>query len=78
MTYAAAAAGFRRGRFTLASLAGAAIWVGAYLALGHVCGTNLQAAADLAGSALGLVAALAAVIGPGWWLLQAARSKNGD
>lgn len=48
VNFAAGAAGHGLGRFTLASAAGEAIWVGAYVTLGLVLGANLQAAAGLA------------------------------
>ena len=76
MTLAAGAAGFARGPFTLASLSGAAIWATIYLGLGLGFGANLQAAADLAGTALGLLAAVAVTGALGWWLVRAARGQD--
>lgn len=73
MNLAAGAAGFARHRFTLASIAGEAIWVALYIGLGLVFGANLQAAADLAGSALGMIAAIGVAGGFGWWLIRGAR-----
>lgn len=70
LTVAAGAAGFPRGRFTAASLSGAAIWVAIYLGLGMVFGANLQAVADLAGSVLGLAAAAAVAVILGLWLFR--------
>lgn len=73
---AAGAAGYGHARFTLAALIGEAVWVAIYVGLGMVFGSNLDAAADLAGTALGLMAAGAATLGFGWWLVQAARQKR--
>lgn len=74
MTVVAGATGFPRARFTLASTAGAAVWVTIYLGLGIVFGTNFQAAADLAGSALGLIAASALAITIGLRLFRRRRT----
>lgn len=76
MTLAAGASGYPRAGFTVASLPGAAIWIGIYLGLGIAFGANLQAAADLAGSALGLVAAGALTLALGWWLIRSARKSD--
>ncbi|MDO5657736.1 MAG: VTT domain-containing protein [Paracoccus sp. (in: a-proteobacteria)] len=73
VTLSAGAAGFPRLRFTMASLPGAALWIGIYLGLGVVFGSNLQAASELASSALGLVAALGLAGLLIWWMIQNAR-----
>lgn len=78
MNLAAGAAAFPRPRFTVAGVAGEAVWVAIYVGLGLVFGANLQAAADLAGSALGLLAAGAVAAGLGWWLFRNARRDTGD
>ena len=70
---AAGASGFAHRRFTAADVLGEAVWVAAYVGLGITFGANLQAAADLAGSALGFLAAGAVAVGLGWWLIRAAR-----
>ena len=70
---AAGASGFAHHRFTAADVLGEAVWVAAYVGLGIAFGANLQAAADLAGSALGFMAAGAVAVALGWWLLRAAR-----
>lgn len=74
MTLTAGAAGFGWARFTTASMLGAAIWVAIYLGLGMAFGSNIAAAADLAGSALGLVAAGTLTLGLGLWLRRRARA----
>ncbi|OWY18577.1 hypothetical protein B6V73_01940 [Thioclava sp. JM3] len=70
---AAGASGFAHRRFTLADLAGEAVWVTAYVGLGITFGANLDAAAELAGNALGLLGAGAAAFAFGWWLWHAAK-----
>lgn len=76
MTLSAGAAGFPRLRFTMASLPGATIWVALYLGLGMIFGTNLQAASELASSALGLIAALTVAAGLIWWMIHNARKHS--
>ncbi|AUH34692.1 DedA family protein [Paracoccus tegillarcae] len=78
MTLAAGAAGFPHPNFTLASTLGAMIWVAIYLGLGMVFGGNIAAAADLAGSVLGLVAATAIMLGLGLWLNRRIRERRGQ
>ena len=75
---AAGASGFAHPRFALADLLGEAVWVAAYVGLGIAFGANLQAAADLAGSALGFLAAGAVAVALGWWLIRAARRPPKD
>lgn len=57
VNFAAGAAGFGLARFTLASAAGEAIWVGSYLGLGCGLGSNLETASALATDVLGLLMA---------------------
>lgn len=68
---AAGASGYCHRRFTLADVLGETVWVAVYVGLGLAFGANLQAAADLAGNALGLLAAGAVALGLGAWLLRA-------
>ncbi|MBC7147257.1 MAG: DedA family protein [Thioclava marina] len=70
---AAGLSGYAHRRFTMADVAGEAVWVTSYVGLGIAFGANLDAAADLAGNALGLMAAGAAAFGFGWWLWHAAK-----
>lgn len=65
---AAGLAGFGIWRFLPAAIAGEAIWVSIYLGLGRSFGSNFAAAADLASSALGLLAGLALVVLMGGYL----------
>jgi membrane protein DedA with SNARE-associated domain len=64
-------------RFTLAGLAGEAVWVGLYTGIGHVFGGNLQAASAMAGSVLGFLAAGAVALALGWWLAAVLRAEGG-
>jgi len=74
---AAGALGFSHRAFTLASAAGDVFWVGLYVGIGYVFGANLEAATELASSALGLLAALAALAVFGRWLWGAAQKRRG-
>lgn len=75
--FAAGALGWSWGRFTLWGIAGEAVWVGLYCGLGYGFAGNLQAATDMAGSALGLLAGLAVLVGAAWWLAAALRQDRG-
>jgi membrane protein DedA with SNARE-associated domain len=70
---AAGALRFSHRGFTLAGVAGEVIWVALYVGIGFAFGANLEAATELASSALGLLAAFALLAGFGWWLAAAAR-----
>jgi len=65
---AGGATGFPWRRFVAPQLAGEMVWVALYVGLGWAFAGNLQAASDLAGSALGFLAAGAMTIGLGLWL----------
>ena len=58
----------RTARLLAAGVAGEMVWVGLYVGIGYAFGANLEAATELASSALGLLAALAALAAFGWWL----------
>lgn len=70
---AAGASGYGPVRFTLADIAGEAVWVAVYVGLGIAFGANLEAAADLAGNALGLMATGVVALLLGLWLIRALR-----
>lgn len=59
---AAGAAGYGLARFIVPAIAGEMVWVAVYLGLGRAFGAQYQAAADLAGSVLGLLAGLAVTV----------------
>lgn len=73
---AAGASGFAHPRFTLAGVLGELVWVSVYVGLGITFGANLEAAADLATNALGMMAGAGAALGFGWWLWRAAKSPR--
>ncbi|MCX7890265.1 MAG: VTT domain-containing protein [Rhodobacteraceae bacterium] len=71
------AAGYPWVPFTAAGIAGEAVWVGLYVGAGYAFGDDLEAAAAMAGSGLGLLATGTVTLGLGWWLLGLAR-QNGQ
>lgn len=70
---AAGAAAFPYGRFTLWAVAGECVWVGLYVALGYGFAGNIEAASDMAGSVLGILAGVAAMLVFGYWLVLSQR-----
>jgi len=68
VNFAAGATGFPWRRFALPEALGEVCWVAIYVGLGWAFAGNLEAAADLAGSVLGLLAAGAVTLGLGLWL----------
>jgi membrane-associated protein len=66
--FAAGATAFNYARFTLWAIAGEAVWVSLYVMLGYSFAGNIEAASEMAGSALGL-AGVAAMLGFGYWLI---------
>lgn len=71
--FAAGATAFNYIRFTLWAIAGEVVWVGLYVLLGYGFAGNIEAASEMAGSALGILAGVAAMLGFGYWLLIARR-----
>ena len=59
-------------RFALAGVAGEAVWAGLDVGTGHVFAGNVQAASDMIGSVLGMVAGAGAVVVLGSWLFHSA------
>jgi len=74
--FAAGATEFHYLRFTLWAIAGEAVWVSLYVLLGYSFAGNIEAASDMAGSALGILAGVAAMLGFGWWLFNAAKQPK--
>jgi membrane-associated protein len=70
----AGSTGFGWPRFTLAAVAGEAVWAGIYVGAGHAFAGNVEAASEMLGSLLGLMAGAAAVLALGYWLWAASRS----
>lgn len=65
-------------RFALWGVLGEIVWVGLYVGLGYAFADNITALAALMGNASGLITAIVAVLGLGWWLLLAARRGKQD
>jgi membrane-associated protein len=61
-------------RFTLAAVAGEAVWAGIYVGTGHAFAGNVEAASEMLGSVLGLMAGGGAVLALGYWLMAASRT----
>lgn len=59
----AGAGGLSWPRFSLGSLAGEAVWVALYVALGWMFSAQIEAVANLTGNVVGLLASLAIVLG---------------
>lgn len=74
--FAAGAMGYSWLTFTVWGVLGEAVWVGLYCGLGYSFAGNIQAASDLAGSALGIMAGGAAMLGFGWWLVASLRQDR--
>lgn len=70
---AAGAAAYPYPRFTIWAVAGECVWVGLYVLLGYGFAGNIEAASDMAGSVLGILAGVAAMLGFGYWLLASYR-----
>lgn len=64
----AGSTGFSWRRFTLAGVAGEAVWAGLYVGMGYGFAGNIEAASEMLGSVLGFLAAGAVMIGLGLWL----------
>ncbi len=63
-------------RFTLAGIAGEALWTGMYVGAGFAFGGNIQAANDMLGSLLGLIGGAAAVLVLGLWLFGSGKQDG--
>lgn len=68
INFAAGATGLAWLRFTLAGLAGEAVWVGLYVGTGVFFAGHITAASQLLGSSLGVIAAGTATVALGLWL----------
>lgn len=70
------ATGFRWYLFTAAGVAGELVWAGLYVGMGYAFAGNIQAASDMLGSILGLLAGGAAVMVLGLWVRHALRAQR--
>ena len=71
--FAAGASAFNYARFTLWAIAGEVVWVSLYVLIGYSFAGNIEAASEMAGSALGILAGVAAMLGFGYWLFASQR-----
>lgn len=74
--FAAGAMAYSWITFTLWGVLGEAVWVGLYCGLGYGFAGNIQAATEMAGSVLGIIAGVAAMLGFGWWLVMSLRADK--
>lgn len=70
----AGSAAYPWGRFTLSGVAGEAVWAGLYVGTGYAFAGNVEAASQMLGSVLGMVAGAAGVLVFGYWLWAAQKS----
>jgi membrane-associated protein len=73
--FAAGASAFNYVRFTIWAIAGEIVWVSLYVLIGYSFAGNIEAASEMAGSALGILAGVAAMLGFGYWLFAAQRAS---
>ncbi len=76
MNFVAGAAGFATGRFLVFTVLGETLWVALFLGTGYGFASNLDAATDMLGSLLGVLAGLGAMIGLGYWLWSHLRHSH--
>lgn len=66
------------GRFTVAGVAGEAVWAGLYVGTGYGFAGNIQVASDMLGSVLGMVGGAGAVLALGYWLFGSLKGEARD
>jgi membrane-associated protein len=71
----AGSTGYGWHRFTVAGVAGEAVWAAVYVGMGYGFAGNITAASDMLGSVLGLLAAGAAMVILGLWLRNALKQQ---
>ncbi len=76
MNFVCGAAAVPLWRFALFGILGECVWVSIYIGLGYTFADNLTVASELASSVLGLLVAVAALIGFGWWLFKANKKQR--
>ncbi len=63
-------------RFTAAGVAGELVWAGLYVGMGYAFAGNIEAATELLGSGLGLLAGAAVVVVLGLWVRNALKAQK--
>ncbi len=69
----AGSTGYAWPRFTTAGVAGEAVWAGLYVGAGYAFAGNVEAASQMLGSVLGMVAGASAALILGYWLYSSQR-----
>jgi membrane-associated protein len=64
-------------RFTTVAVAGEAVWAGLYVGTGYSFAGNVEAASQMLGSALGMIAGAGAVLVLGYWLFSSTKPEVG-
>ena len=72
-TWSPAAPRYGWARFTSAGVAGEAVWAGLYVGTGYGFAGNVEAASQMLGSVLGMIAGAGAVLVLGYWLFSSTR-----
>ncbi len=72
----AGSTGYRWLYFTVAGISGEAVWAGLYVGMGFGFGGNIEAASDMLGSILGILAGGGAAVFLGVWLYHAANLQK--
>ena len=76
VNFIAGTAGLAWRRFTVWDTLGEALWVSLYVGLGYGFATRVEAVADLAGNAVGLLAGLAVAAAMAIWIRGALRARE--
>jgi membrane protein DedA with SNARE-associated domain len=74
----AGSTGYGWHRFTASGVAGEAVWAGLYVGAGYAFAGNVEAASEMLGSMLGVVAGGAGVVILGYWLFATERARGPD
>jgi membrane-associated protein len=74
----AGSAAFAWARFTSFGVAGEAVWAGLYVGTGYGFAGNVEAASQMLGSVLGMIAGAGAVLVLGYWLFSSSRAEGAD
>ena len=76
VNFTAGAARLSRRVFTVWALAGEAIWISVYVGLGYLFGSQIDMLAELSSNLVGLLAALAVMVGAGLWMRRALKRAH--
>lgn len=71
----AGSTGYNWAQFTASGIAGEAVWAGLYVGMGYGFAGNIEAASDMLGSVLGILAGGAVVMILGFWLRGAMKAQ---